>query len=82
MTAPPARGQYRDLLLAGSKQGVKLLLERVVTDAVVQLGTGLHGVDHVLLMAFGTNGVVHILGCVWPSWDAESHLKRGRGGNQ
>jgi len=51
---PVPRGQCQYLLFAGGEQGVQLLLERVITDAIVQLGTGLHGVDHVLLMAFGT----------------------------
>src|SRR5690606_30825246 len=48
-------------LLAGGEQRVQLLLEGVIADAVIQLGPGLHAVDHALLVAFGTNGVVDIL---------------------
>ena len=58
---PVPRGQCQGLLFAGGKQIVQLLLKRVITDAIIELRTGLHGVNHVLLVTFGADRVVYVL---------------------
>ena len=52
------------LLLAGGEQRIELLLEGVIADAVVEFGTSLHQLDHVLLVAVLADRGVDRLGCL------------------